>query len=488
MITKRLLLKSILLRSMLGLVVASAVRAQSTPEMREVLDRLQKLEKSNGELMGEIQLLRNELAAARLAANPSRVTEGPVRARDLPLIQLVDPKAVEEAAASDHDQIAVDKARIEELAQTKVESSQKLPVRVTGMALFNAYGNSRYNGGNENTAVASLLPGDATQGGTLRQTVLGIQYESPKSVFGARVTGNLFADFFGGSGDSLNHLVRLRTATITLDWGSTAVTVGQDKPLISPRDPNSYAQVGVSPLTGAGNLWLWQPQANIEQRFRFGASAGLRAQLGVFQTRELGDEGNGYNDYVPPPTGNFTIPAERPDPGVESRLEFWRRWGENTRIEIAPGYHYSSSHAGSSNIPTQIYTVDWLIKPFEHFEFSGFYYTGQNVASLGALPQGFVFGTSGRAHVVHSTGGWAQVRIPVTQRLAFDFYGGTQDDRNRDLYNGYIGSNRGYFTNAQYRIAPNVILSLEGGQIRTQYLGTWTRLNNHYDLAVAYLF
>jgi hypothetical protein len=462
-----------------ALLSVSAIHAQATPEMREVLNRLQRLEEANRELMGEVRSLRTELAAVRGGAPATSETA------------TADAPVTEQASVNPANSVNptnVDKVRIEELAQTKVEASQKLPVRITGMALFNAYGNSRYNGGNENTPVASLLPGDATQGGSLRQTVLGIQFESPKSVFGARVSGSVFADFFGGSSDSRGHTLRLRTATVSLDWASTQVTVGQDKPLISPRDPNSFAQVGVSPLTGAGNLWLWQPQARVEQRFKFGDRSGLRAQVGVFQTRELGEEGNGYNSYVPPPTGSFVIPSERPDPGLESRLEFWHRLGENTRVEIAPGFHYNTSHAGTSNIPTQIYTVDWLIKPSEHFEFSGFYYTGQNIASLGALPQGFLFGTAGRAHVVHSMGGWAQVRIPVTQRLAFDFYSGTQDDRNADLVTGYIGANRAYFGNAQYRIAPNVILSLEGGQVRTQYLGTWTRLNNHYDLAVAYLF
>jgi len=39
-----------------------------------------------------------------------------------------------------------------------------------------------------------------------------------------------------------------------------------------------------------------------------------------------------------------------------------------------------------------------------------------------------------------------------------------------------------------YRIAPNVIIGVEGGQVRTLYLNNGTHLNNHYDLAFAYLF
>lgn len=113
---------------------------------------------------------------------------------------------------------------------------------------------------------------------------------------------------------------------------------------------------------------------------------------------------------------------------------------------------------------------------------------GQNVATLGSLPQGFLATPYGEVSAVHSTGGWAQIRVPITTRLAWDVYGGQQDDRNSDLSFGYIGKNQGYFSNLMYRIAPNVIVSLEGGQVKTTYLGLGNRLNDNYDLAVAYLF
>ncbi len=469
-----------------GAVLFSAsLHAQSTPEMRQVLDRLEKLEESNRALTDEIRALRGELAAARGASTPAVSSTAASGSQD----QGLPDRNVTDHNLADHnlaDQVGINQARIDEMAQTKVESSQKLPLRITGMALFNAYMNGRNNAGLENTVIASLTPGDATGGGTLQQTIVGLAYESPRTVFGAKVTGAVYADFFGGTESSLDHVFRLRTATISLDWGRTSVTVGQDKPIISPRDPSSFAQVGVSPLTGAGNLWLWQPQVRVEQRFKFGDHAGLRAQGGVFETRELGGEANGYSPYLA--TTPATVPIERADPGVEGRFEFWRQWGETARIEIAPGFHDNASHAGGASIPTQIFSIDWLIKPVKYVELSGFFYNGQNVAALGALPQGWVVGYAGFAHAVHSTGGWAQLRIPVTQRLAFDFYGGTEDDRKTDLMTGYILRNQGYFANAQYRIAPNVILSLEGGQVRTLYLGPGTRLSNHYDLALAYLF
>ena len=444
------------------LLSASAARAQSSPELREILDRLQKLEEANRDLVQEVHALRQELASTH---NPAPT---PPAAEDL------------------QEQMAVEKSRVDELAQTKVEASQKMPLRITGTVLFNAYTNGRYNGGTENTTIASPTQGDATGGGTFRQTTLGLAYDGSQTVFGAAVSGWLDLDLFGGSSNSLDNLMRLRTAAIELKWSDTSLLFGQEKPIISPRDPTSLAQVGVSPLTGAGNLWLWQPQVRLEQRFSLGENTGIRAQAGVVQTRELGDESNGYNSYVvPPPYAN--PPVEHSEPGVETRVELWHRWSDTRRVEIATGFHDNSSSVGVSSVTSRMYSVDWLLRPFDHLELSGFFYNGQNVAVLGALPQGFVF-YDYRAHAVHSTGGWAQLRIPVTQRLAFDFYSGRQDDRNSDLGAGYIGLNAGYFANAMYRIAPNVFMSLEAGQIRTTYLITGSRLNNHYDLAVAYMF
>ena len=39
-----------------------------------------------------------------------------------------------------------------------------------------------------------------------------------------------------------------------------------------------------------------------------------------------------------------------------------------------------------------------------------------------------------------------------------------------------------------YKLAPNVIAALEAAHTRTGYLPSLLRLNNHYDLALAYLF
>ena len=446
---------------------AETAGAQNTPEMREVLSRLERLEKDNATLTQEIHALRKELAGIRA---PAQEAAGPVTASTDGQAAPADSQPAEEA-------LAIERARIDELAQTKVESSQKFPVRLTGMALFNAFVNGRNNGDMDNPIVASQTGAEATGGATLRQTTLGLLFNGPQTFGGGKISGSLYMDFFQGSSLSVGHLFRIRTAAINFDWTNTSVMFGQDKPIISPRDPDSLAQVGVSPLTAAGNPWLWQPQLRIERRVSFDSDSGLRIQAGVFQTS------------VPSVDQYPTLYShEASRPGVEGRVELWHRWGETGRIEIAGGIHVNRNHIGSFSVPSNVYSVDWFLRPLAKLEFSGMFFHGRNVAVLGALPPGFSVLPDGQAIPVRSNGGWGQMRIPITPRLAFNIYGGEQVNRESDLSYGVIGSNFAYFSNVMYRLAPNVIVSLEGGQVRTQYYQIGNRLNDQYDLGLAYLF
>ena len=128
-----------------------------------------------------------------------------------------------------------------------------------------------------------LPPGPRRTEPPLRRRCSAFATRAPRRCGAPQVNGSVFFDFYGGEGTSLDHIARLRTADIQLDWTNTSVMVGQDKPLIAPRDPFSLAQVGVSPFTAAGNLWLWSPQVRVEQRFKFGDDSGLRAQLGLYE-------------------------------------------------------------------------------------------------------------------------------------------------------------------------------------------------------------
>src|SRR6185437_3379204 len=99
------------------------------------------------------------------------------------------------------------------------------------------------------------------------QTVIGLKFYGPNLPGGGKASGSAYFDFWGGSAAPNNNLFRVRLATIDLAWKNYTITVGQDKPIVSPREPMSLAQVGLAPLTGAGNLWDWQPQIRVERRF-----------------------------------------------------------------------------------------------------------------------------------------------------------------------------------------------------------------------------
>ncbi len=109
----------------LGLLAASGLPslAQSQDELRLIMDRLDRLEAQNRELLAEVRSLKDEVAAAR-GSQPAN-------------------------APSVEERLQVQESRTAEQAQAKVEASQRFPIRLTGMALFNGFLNSKGSGGNE---------------------------------------------------------------------------------------------------------------------------------------------------------------------------------------------------------------------------------------------------------------------------------------------------------------------------------------------------
>jgi hypothetical protein len=431
------------------------LHAQSPPEIREILDRLERLEQQNRALADEVHQLRQELAATR--AQTGQAEEA---AKAVPALE---------------EKTEVQENRTEELAQSKVGASQQFPIRITGMALFNAFLNSKGSGGEQYPLFA--WPGsEPSGGGSLRQTTIGLDFSGPQTFLGGKVLGSVYMDFWGGSGESLDQDVRMRTADIEIDWSTRSIMAGLESPIFAPREPTSLAQVAFAPLSGAGNLWLWIPQVRFEQDLHFSDQTGLRAQFGFVETSEA-------QNYQETP-----VSVEPYRPGVEGRLEFDLGPKTGRRFEIAPGFHVSTSHVAGVSIPSSLVSLDWFTNPWSKLEFTGAFFTGENVAHLGGVQQGFTVIGPGDVIPVHSMGGWSQLTFLATRRLSFHFFSGIEDDRNSDLAAGAIGRNWLFGTNLFYRLAPNVILAAETSQARTDYIGMGNRLNNHYDLALAYLF
>ncbi len=464
--------------SLPGLLRAQAIQTGNKTDLQLILERLDKLEQENRDLATQVSALRSELAAAR-GATPSNppVTVAQAASPETPSPEAASP-ATQTASAPLDERVAVQEQRTAELEQTKVETAHRLPVTLTGMVLFNSYLNGRHSGGFEDPLTASPVSGASGSGATLSQSILGLTFQGPRVLGGGAVSGQLHMDFWGGSSNSLNHLIRLRVATVSIDWKNQSLTIGQDKPIVSPRDPTSLAQVAFAPLTYAGNPWFWQPQIRFEQRVALGANSGIRARLGVYETSE--STSNAIAEYA-----NYVSSAR---PAIEGRFEAWRKFGKDGRIEIAPGFHTSQSHVLGYSIPSRLFTTDWLIQPMAKVQLTGMFFTGQDASGIGALPNGFTIFSPYRIRAVNTTGGWTQLSFLATQRLTFNIFGGQESHSPADLLSGEITRNFEYAGNAIYKLGSNVVLGIEAAQVRTNFLLQSNHLVNHYDAALGYLF
>jgi hypothetical protein len=441
--------------------LVSGAQDLSRDQMARILERLDVLEQQNRSLLSEIQALREQVSKA---APPQSVN--------------VEPGAPPETAAEapPPERLAVAEQEIRDLAQGKVESDHRSPVQLTGMVLFNTYRNGRHAEESQYPTAAAIENDPRPAGASLRQSIIGLKFQAPEKIAGMDISGSAYMDFFGGTGTVLGQTLRLRVASVDFAWRNTTFTVGQDKPILAPREPDSLAQVGVSPLTGAGNLWLWSPQARVEQRFHFGETAGLRAQIGVYQTAEP--------PVVYSQEGGETVSGSRP--ALQGRFVFWKQTGSDSRLEIAPGFHVSESQIRGTAIPSRIASVDWRVPMGRRFDLTGQLFHGENMGVIGGLRHAQAADET--PYSVRGSGGWTQLKFKAASRLTFNLFAGQENDLRRDVDSGQIAKNQNYGANAIYRLMSNVLASFEWSYVRTTYIDGGDRINRHYDLAFAYLF
>jgi hypothetical protein len=445
-----------------------AARAQSVETLERLSQRMDLLERQNAELQEQIRSLRAELDTVKGSAQEAAAPVARVEALE--------------------EQVQLQAGRLAEQDQIKMQSSQRTPVRLTGIVLFNAFLNSRHGGqAFDYPPTALRLPDRSRSGATLSQSVFGLEFQAPDAVLGGRFRGSLLLDLSSGERAPTTTQVRLRTASIEGQWKTRSFLVGQEKPIFSPREPNSLARLETSPLTSAGNLWMWRPQARFEQRIKLGPGQELRAQIGVSQTRD--DLGTGG---VP---AQFLASLEPKRPALEANFRFTHRIDDFRRIEIAHGFHWSTTHVAATSVPANVFSVDWFFNPLRKVEFTGTAFTGKNLAKLGgtnSVPS-YVISTPrpGQIQVIPigGRGGWAQLTWLATSRLSFNVFSGQHHTDHRELLASTIRyKNVAYGANFFYKLAPNVIAGIEAAQTRSWYIAGEHPRYNHYDLYVGYLF
>lgn len=372
----------------------------------------------------EIQRLRSELEALRStprAGSPANAEAAGTQNAPAAL----EPAPVSSSAASQedlkalHEELDALQSEIRQHNQIKVETVSKYPLRVSGLALFNAFSNAGVvNNVELPTLALPRTPGSShgSAGATLRQTLLALDATGPR-LGSARSSAQASIDFFGGvTSNALGYsyaegLVRMRQAQVSLDWDKTTVQGGFTVPLISPLSPTSYASVAQPALSGSGNLWAWSPQVRVEQRIplterrRIGLEAGLISPASPGYTAVQLDS---------------PVEASR-RPGYEGRISYRAdgRVGAVARPFVLGVGAYSAHlfYNSSTLIHAWAVTADWQVPLLRWFELTGEVYRGRALGGFGGgAYKDVLTGTDSVTGVsrtvgVDSVGGWSQLKF-----------------------------------------------------------------------------
>jgi hypothetical protein len=362
---------------------AAQTPSQATPDaqhlaeiehrLNAVTDALSQTQKSLEQSLLEIQKLRAQIDGLRAETGiPAAIPTPP-------------PATVSEDVAAIKEQQEIQQAEIQQHEQSKVETASKYRLRVTGVALFNAFSNAGVVDNAELPTIALGRPAGGAHGSlgaTLHQTVLGIEASGPV-IAGAHSSASVNIDFFGGASTNtygytgLTGTLRMRQMQLDLDWKNTTAEVGYTSPLFSPLSPTSYATIAQPSFSGSGNLWTWSPQLRVEQRVPVSGQHGFAFEGGLIDPQAT---------YYTAIQADSPVEASR-RPGVEGRVSY--------HADDAPGATTHSLVIGAGvytadqfyNSTTRIHswaaTGDWQIPLGPRVELSGEVYRGRALGGFG---------------------------------------------------------------------------------------------------------
>jgi hypothetical protein len=487
---------------------------QLQSQVQSLNARVQTLESYERAARDESASLRAQLAATRAPSPGSTETRGGSGMQTYStaadsLNTSVQAAASEQAPQPSDDRISrleenveLASAKITEQSQTKVESSSKYRLRLSGLALFNLFVNrgTVNNVDVPQTALpAGLLDSSGTFGGSLRQSQIGLEAFGP-DVAGAHTRADLRFDFAGGfpqsPNGSLTGLVRLRTGTVRFDWNDTSIIAGQDYLFFSPLTPTSYASLAIPAFSYSGNIWGWTPQVRVEHRFHVSETSSISVQAGILETLSGDTPGAAY-------ARTSTWGERSGAPGYAARLA-WSRSAFGQNIVAGLGGYYGRQDWGFGRTVDSWATTADLTLPVGRFvEFTGQFYRGHAVGGLGgAIGQSVLWigpftDPNTDIYGLNSVGGWAQFKLKPTAK--FEINGAFGDDNpfaanlrefsaNPIYLNALLSKNLTSLVNFIYRPRSNLIFSLEYKHLKTFTLDGNFNSANNINLIVGYIF
>jgi hypothetical protein len=421
-------------------------------------------------------------------------------------------KAVHAASLEEEYQLL--SGEVDEQYQTKVESASKYRVRLSGIVLMNLVSNQGMVDSVDLPMLAYARPAGSSGGSfgaTLRQSQIGFEAFGP-TVAGAKTMADLQLDLAGGFPSVPNGvnsgLLRLRTATMRMDWTNTSVVVGQDTIFFSPNSPTSFASLAVPALSYAGNLWSWVPQIRVEHRIALGEESSLLFQGGILDplTGEVPGAVPGTTSSVP--AANYYRQA---GPGEASRQPAygtrvaWTRnvFGQPLRVGVG-GYYNRQDYGFSRNVDGWAGMTDVELPLSRQFSLSGKVYRGRALGGLyGAFGQSVLFGgkpasAGTEIQAVNDVGGWAQLKYRPANKWEFNAAFGVDNPYASDVKYFYpytqsygdptLARNQGSFANMIYRPRSDLLFSAEYRHLRTYTITNGGNNAGQLNLMMGVLF
>ncbi len=381
------------------------------------------------------------------------------------------PRAVDQPAVD--TQLELLKTQVSELAQTKVESTSRFPLKVFGTIHTHAF----FNTDNPNWLDIPNLAGPSvadsgTFSATLRQTRIGFTADGP-TIGSLRTSGVVALDFFGGipgfATGQVMGLPRLLVAFARVQGDQTAVQVGQDHMLLAPRDPTSLSGFAFPLLFRSGNLYLRAPHVRVEHSF----SPMARIAGGIIAPIAGDVAGEDYR-FVPPALG-----GERSQrPAFQARLEFGASDAEAPRrANVGLGGHYGWERRPAGLVESWGTAVDFGVRR-DVIGFAGEFFVGSNIDMFGGA-----LGLDARA-----AGGWAELQLTPSERVSFNAGGGMDEIRDGQRVLLPRRRNRSAYGNVVFSLTPEVQASFEYRWLGTMVGLASERKNHHVDWVLAYKF
>ena len=477
--------------------------AQVDPTVRELAQQVRELRSAIEEMRTEAAAYRAETAELRRELKTTR-TQNSGSAASQP--QAVAPPSensnLETRVAALEESSQLLSGKVDEQYQTKVESGSKYKVRLSGIALLNLYSN---HGAFDNADFPSYVPqptpfnSGTSLGATLRQSELGLEIFGPR-VAGARVSGNLQVDFSGGFPSTLSGanygLLRLRTASMRMDWQNTSVVVGQDALFLSPNSPTSFASLAVPALGYEGNLWGWIPQIRVEHRFAIAEDQHITVQAGLMD-----------NITGEPPFVSYDRQKQAGEssgqPAYGARVAWTRKlFGQPLTFGTA-GYYSRQRWGFDRHVDGWAGMFDWAVPLSERWSLNGEFYRGRAIGGLGGgigrstLYSGSIFDPTTRILGLDAVGGWSQIKFRATSKLEFNGAFGLDNPMADDVraspqavsyYAPTLVQNRAALVNFVYHARSNLLFSSEYRRLQTFVVDNGNQSAGQVNLMMGVLF